>query len=142
MVAKPIRASVLVDAEPAEVYEFFTVAEAMMLWMGQLSSLDPVPGGEFAVDVNGVAVRGRYVELEPPNRLVFTWGFIGSDVLPPETSTVEVLLRPQSGGTLVEIVHSDLPWAEASKHAPGWHHFLEQLAKTVLVGHGQNAEGR
>ncbi len=140
MVAEPIRASVVVDAEPAEVYEYFTVAEAMMLWMGQSSSLDPVPGGEFAVDVNGVAVRGRYVALEPPNRLVFTWGFIGSDVLPPETSTVEVLLRPEGGGTRVEIVHRDLPQAESSKHAPGWRHFLEQLAKTVLVGHGRNVE--
>jgi uncharacterized protein YndB with AHSA1/START domain len=34
VVAEPIRASVVVDAEPAEVYEYFTVAEAMMLWMG------------------------------------------------------------------------------------------------------------
>jgi uncharacterized protein YndB with AHSA1/START domain len=142
MVAEPISASVVIDAEPAEVYEYFTRAEAMVLWMGQFSSLDPVPGGKFAVDVNGVEVRGRYLELEPPNRLLFTWGFVGSDVLPPETSTVEVLLRPQDGGTCVEIIHSDLPRAEASKHAPGWRHFLEQLAKTVLVGHGQNAEGQ
>lgn len=142
MVAEPICVSVIVDADPAEVYEYFTIAEAMVLWMGQFSSLDPVPGGEFAVDVNGVAVRGRYVVLEPPHRLVFTWGFIGSDVLPPETSTVEVLLIPQGGGTRVEIVHSRLPRAEASKHAPGWRHFLEQLAKTVLVGQDQNAEGQ
>jgi uncharacterized protein YndB with AHSA1/START domain len=133
---------VVIDAEPAEVYEYFTNAELMVLWMGQYSSLVPVPGGKFAVDVNGVAVRGRYVELEPPNRLLYTWGFIGSDVLPPETSTVEVLLRPQDGGTCVEIIHSDLPPAEASKHAPGWRHFLEQLAKTVLVGHGRNVEGQ
>ena len=142
MVAEPICVSVIVDAEPAEVYEYFTIAEAMVLWMGQFSSLDPVPGGEFAVDVNGVAVRGRYLELEPPNRLVFTWGFIGSEVLPPETSTVEVLLSPQGNGTRVEIFHSYLPQAEASKHAPGWRHFLQQLAKAVPVGHSQNAEGQ
>jgi uncharacterized protein YndB with AHSA1/START domain len=142
VVAEPIRASVVVEAEPAEVYEYFTVAEAMVLWMGQLSSLDPVPGGEFAVDVNGASVRGRFVELEPPHRLVFTWGFIGSDVLPPETSTVEVLLRPEGSGTRVEIVHRDLPRDEASRHAPGWRHFLRELATVVPLGHGQNAEGR
>jgi uncharacterized protein YndB with AHSA1/START domain len=142
VVAEPIRASVVIDAEPSEVYEYFTIAEAMVLWMGQSSSLDPVPGGEFAVNVNGVAVRGHYLVLDPPNRLVFTWGFIGSDVLPPESSTVEVLLTPLGDGTRVEIVHRDLPQAEASKHASGWRHFLEQLAKTVLVGHGHNAEGK
>jgi uncharacterized protein YndB with AHSA1/START domain len=133
---------VVVDAEPAEVYEYFTVAESMVLWMGQLSSLDPVPGGEFAVDVNGASVRGRFVELEPPHRLVFTWGFIGSDELPPETSTVEVLLRPEGGGTRVEIVHSNLPRDEASRHAPGWRHFLEELARVIPLSHGQDAEGR
>ena len=132
----------VVDAEPAEVYEYFTVAEAMVLWMGQFSSLDPVPGGEFAVDVNGASVRGRFVELEPPHRLVFTWGFIDSEVLPPETSTVEVLLRPEDGGTRVEIVHSSLPRDEAAKHAPGWRHFLQELARVAPPCHGQSAEGR
>lgn len=132
----------VVDAEPAEVYEYFTVAEAMVLWMGQFSSLDPVPGGEFAVDVNGASVRGRFVELDPPHRLVFTWGFIDSEVLPPETSTVEVLLRPEDGGTRVEIVHSNLPRDEAAKHAPGWRHFLQELARVAPLCHGQGAEGR
>jgi len=136
---EPIRTSVVVDAEPTEVYEYFTTPEAMILWMGQFSSLDPVPGGEFAVDVNGAAVRGRYVELHPPNRLVFTWGFIGSDELPPGTSTGEVFLTPQGDGTRVEIIHRDLPGAEASKHAAGWRHFLEQLAPAILGHHGQNA---
>lgn len=142
MIAEPLHASVVVDAEPAEVYEYFTIAEAMVLWMGQYSSLNPVPGGEFAVDVNGTSVRGRYVELDPPHRLVFSWGFIGSDVLPPEMSSVEVLLRPQGSGTRIEIVHSNLPRGEASKHAPGWRHFLQELARVVPVGRGQNAEGR
>ena len=37
-------------------------------------SSDPVEGGTFAVDVCGVAVRGRYLTVEPPHRLVFSWG--------------------------------------------------------------------
>jgi uncharacterized protein YndB with AHSA1/START domain len=139
---EPIRASVVVEAEPMDVYEYFTTSEAMISWMGQFSSLDPVPGGEFAVDVNGASIRGRYVELHPPDRLVFTWGFIGSDALPTGTSTVEVSLTPQGGGTRVEIVHRDLPRSEASEHAPGWRHFLEQLAKTIMVDHGPTDEGR
>ncbi len=44
--------------------------------MGQHASLDPRPGGQFAIDVNGASVRGQYLELDPPNRIVITWGFL------------------------------------------------------------------
>jgi uncharacterized protein YndB with AHSA1/START domain len=126
--AKTISATVVIDASPAEVYEYFTRPEAIVLWMGQTARLNPTPGGEFAVDVNGARIRGRYLELEPPNRLVFSWGFSESDALPPGASTVEVILSSESGGTRVDIRHVGLPDAEAEQHASGWPHFLAQLA--------------
>jgi uncharacterized protein YndB with AHSA1/START domain len=131
--AEPISVSVLVDADPAEVYEYFTRAEAMVQWMGQNAALDPRVGGEFAVDVNGAAVRGRYLELEPPHRLLISWGFSGSEVLPPGRSIVEVRLRPEAGGTRVEIAHSGLSGPETAEHYNGWRRFLGHLA-TVASG--------
>jgi uncharacterized protein YndB with AHSA1/START domain len=119
---------VLVAAEPAEVYEYFTRPEAMVSWMGQYAELDPRPDGVFAVDIEGAPVRGRYKELDPPGRVVFTWGFAGSDDLPPGASTVEVLLTKEPGGTRVEITHSGLPDRERAKHARSWRHFLDRLA--------------
>ena len=127
---------------PTEVYEYFTQAEAMVQWMGQSASLDPRAGGEFAVDVNGVAVRGRYLELEPPNRLVISWGFSGSDVLPPGTSTVEIRLRPEGGGTRVEIAHSGLTRTEAKEHVAGWHRFLGHLAAVVSAAEANQGDGK
>jgi uncharacterized protein YndB with AHSA1/START domain len=123
-----VTASVYVDAKPEVVYEFFTRAEEMVRWMGQFARLDPRPGGELSIDINGAAVRGRYRELDPPHRVVFTWGVAGSDELPPDGSTVEVLLTAEAGGTLVEVVHSGLPEPERAKHARGWRHFLDLLA--------------
>jgi uncharacterized protein YndB with AHSA1/START domain len=120
---------VLVEAEPAEVYEYFTRAEAMVSWMGQYAHLDPRPGGRVAIDINGAAVRGEYQELEPPHRVVFSWGFAGSDELPPGTSTVEVLLASEGQGTRVYLIHSGLPEPERAKHKQGWHHFLARLAR-------------
>ena len=128
MAAEPVTASVLVEADPDEVYEYFTSAEAMVLWMGQYASLDPRPDGEFTVDIDGAPVRGRYQELEPPNRLLISWGFAGSDELPPGTSTVEVLLTEAVGGTRVEIIHRGLPAGQAAGHARGWGRFLANLA--------------
>jgi uncharacterized protein YndB with AHSA1/START domain len=134
--ADPIRASIYIDAEPDRVFSYFTRPEAMVRWMGDFARLDPTPGGEFAVDIKGVPVRGRYLEVEPPTRLLISWGHAGSDRLPPGTSTLEVRLRPERHGTRVDIVHSDLPEPEASRHVRGWQHFLARLADAARLKTG------
>ena len=72
MAADPLTASVHIEAAPEQVFEYFTSPEAMVRWMGDYALLDPVPGGAFDVDINGVPVRGRYVEVEPPRRLLIS----------------------------------------------------------------------
>ena len=127
----PITASIIVDAQPHDVFEYFVDPESMVLWMGQHARLDPRPGGEFAVDVDGALVRGKFVELDPPHRILITWGFAGSHDLPPGASIVEVRLVAEGSGTLVQIIHRDLPESEATKHAPGWRRFLAELETVV-----------
>jgi uncharacterized protein YndB with AHSA1/START domain len=105
-----------------------TRPEAIVSWMGDYALLDAVPGGLFHLDINGVPVRGRYLELDPPHRLLISWGHAGSDRLPPGSSTVEITLTARPGGTRVTIEHRDLPPEEAAKHAVGWPHFLARLA--------------
>jgi uncharacterized protein YndB with AHSA1/START domain len=73
------------------------------------------------------------VVVEPPHRVVVTWGTAGSDLLPPGASTVEILLHPDGDGTLLELVHRDLPADEIPKHDIGWGHFL---ARVALVASG------
>jgi uncharacterized protein YndB with AHSA1/START domain len=126
--ANEVTASVVVNASPEVVYEYFIQPDAMVRWLGQFARLDPRPGGELAIDMGGTPVRGRYQELEPPSRIVFTWGVAGSDELPPGSSTVEVRLSEEAGGTRVDLVHRDLPAHERPKHAAGWRHRLGLLA--------------
>jgi len=133
MAAEPYTASVHIEARPEQVFEYFTRPEAIVRWMGDYAVLDPRPGGEFTLDINGVPVRGRYVEVESPRRLVISWGHAGSERLPPGASTVEVTLTPDADGTTVEVVHRDLPEVDAAQHALGWEHFLERL---VVAGGG------
>ena len=128
MPAEPITATVHIDAPPERVFEHFTRPEALLLWMGEHAVLDPAPGGEFAVDIRGVPVRGRYLEVEPPCRLLISWGHAGSDRLPPGASLLEVRLHPADGGTTVTISHSGLPQPEATGHRQGWRQFLDRLA--------------
>jgi uncharacterized protein YndB with AHSA1/START domain len=74
-------------------------------------------------------VRGEYVDVDPPNRVVFTWGFEGNDGLPPGTSRVEVTFIADGDATIVRLRHIGLPDEESrSKHEAGWKLYLGQLA--------------
>ena len=121
-------------ARPEQVFDYFTQPEAIVRWMGDYAVLDPRPGGEFTLDINGVPVRGRYLDVDPPRRLVISWGHAGSQRLPPGASTVEVTLTPEGEGTTVQIVHRGLPAPEAHRHALGWAHFLDRLASAGAGG--------
>jgi uncharacterized protein YndB with AHSA1/START domain/ADP-ribose pyrophosphatase YjhB (NUDIX family) len=134
MPTEPLTASVHVEARPERVFAYFTEPEAMVRWMGDYAVLAAAPGGEFAVNIKGVAVRGRYLEVEPPHRVVISWGHAGSERLPPGASTVEVRLTADGGGTRVEITHRGLPEPEATRHKEGWGYFLGRLAVAAAAG--------
>jgi uncharacterized protein YndB with AHSA1/START domain len=134
MATEPVAATVFVAATPERVYEYFTQPAAIVRWMGEYALLEAEPHGRFAVDIRGTPVRGRYLELEPPHRLVISWGYAGSDRLPPGTSTVEIRLTAERGGTRVELEHRDLPEAETPGHASGWTHYLARLELAARGG--------
>jgi uncharacterized protein YndB with AHSA1/START domain len=127
MTAEPVTATVHIDAPPERVYEYFTRPQAIITWMGEYALAEAEPGGRFHLDIKGAPVRGRYLHLDPPHRLVISWGYAGSDHLPPGASTVEVTLTPDRGGTRVDLEHRDLPPAERPRHASGWTHYLARL---------------
>jgi uncharacterized protein YndB with AHSA1/START domain len=122
--------SIRIDAKPDEVFPYLTDAALMVRWMGDWADLAPEPGGAFAVDFEGVPVRGEYRLVEPPLRVVFTWGAPGSAV-PAGSSTVEITLEPDGDGTLLQLVHRDLPPEEAPRHGEGWEHYLPRLARAL-----------
>lgn len=119
--------SIEIEATPAAVFDFLVTEAGMTAWMGQHATLDPRAGGGFAVDIAGHAVRGRYLEVQRPHRVVLSWGMAGSVELPPGSSTVTFTLTPTVEGTLVELQHSGLPDPQLEGHADGWRHFLARL---------------
>src|SRR4051812_45600759 len=79
----PIVTSVWIDAAPEHVFPFFVAPARLTKWLGHAAELEPVPGGRFAVDINQRLVRGSYLEVDSPHRVVFSWGDAGSAELPP-----------------------------------------------------------
>jgi len=118
-----------IDASPETVWEFLVDPEKLMRWKGINADLETQPGGIFRCEViPGHIARGEYVEIDKPNKLVFTWGWDGSEDVPPGSSTIEIELASDGDGTSLRFVHKDLPNAEAiASHAHGWDHYLPRL---------------
>jgi uncharacterized protein YndB with AHSA1/START domain len=121
-----VTASVTIDAPPEAVFRFFVEPELLTQWLGTWAELRPEAGGVFAVDV-GRPARGTYVEVEPPRRVVFTWGVLGNETFPPGSSTVEILLTADGEQTHVTLTHRDLPAEERPSHQRGWTQLVEAL---------------
>jgi uncharacterized protein YndB with AHSA1/START domain len=130
-----VTSEVRIEARPETVFAFFTDPEKMKRWKGRAAELDARPGGVYRVELSdrNVAI-GEYVELDPPRRVVFTWGWDGNEKVPPGSSTVEITLTPDGDATLLRLVHRDLPAGEGTGHEEGWNHFLPRLAIAAAGG--------
>jgi uncharacterized protein YndB with AHSA1/START domain len=126
----------VVAAPPGEVFGWFIDPDLLARWIGIRAALEPRPGGSFRFEiVDGEWCSGRYLEIVPGQRVVFTWGWdSGAIPVPPGSSTVEVDLEPHPDGTLVRLVHRDLAPEVRPLHADGWSRFLPRLAEVVAGG--------
>src|SRR5258705_3354062 len=127
-----------IQAPPERVYGFFTDRGLWSRWQGTSASVDARRGGvvQIAMGPGGSGLaEGRFVELEPFERMVFTWGWARSPLstLPPGSTVVTVHLRPDGDGTLVTLTHDLLPQGEREIHEAGWSLYLDRLA-TVAEG--------
>lgn len=128
---QPLVATVWIEATPDQVFPFFTDPDRLTRWLGHAAEVEPVAGGRFAVDINHRLVRGRYLEVRPPHRVVFSWGDAGSAALPPGSSRVEVDLSADGPRTLVTLRHHGLAGDVRADHARGWPLKLDELVDAV-----------
>jgi uncharacterized protein YndB with AHSA1/START domain len=129
-----------VAARPETVWQFLVDPEKVARWKGSPGEIDARPGGAFRIDVlPGHTASGSFLEVDPPRRLVYTWGWEQTDdgpsPVPPGSSTVEIVLEPAGDGTRLRFTHRGLPDAEsAARHAEGWNHYLARLAVAAGAG--------
>jgi len=112
-----LEVSVHIAAARETVFPYFVDPARYVRWMGNSAVLEPVPGGAYRVSMrDGVRVEGEFVEVDPPHRVVFTWGWTNDEGVPPGTTPVVVTLTDEDGGTRVVLRHHDLPDDDQRNH--------------------------
>ena len=126
-----VRRETRIAAPPAAVFAFLTDPEKILGWMGTEAQIEPEPGGIYLVNVTGARfARGAFREVVPVHRLAYSFGWEGSEAVPPGSSLIEIDLIEQQDGTLLRLTHSGLPSAEqCAGHAEGWAHYLGRLTE-------------
>ena len=98
-----VRRETQIAAPPATVFAFLTDPEKILSWMGAEVTSEAHPGGLYLVKSVGDrahVARGAFREVVPVHRLAYSFGWEGSEEVPPGSSLVEIDLIERDGGTL------------------------------------------
>ncbi len=116
-----VRRETHIPAPPAAVFALLTDPEKILRWMGTEAEVEPRPGGLYLVNVTGArCARGSFREVVPVHRLAYSFGWDGSEEVPPGSSLIEIDLLEQPDGTLLRMTHSGLPERRAMRQPCRW----------------------
>lgn len=130
------------NASPARVYEAWTNPQILQKWWGPVGvtipelTLDVRENGEWTTTFHSEkmgnrVVSGKYITLEPPKRLVFTWGWTNDGKRGHET-LVEILLTAQGDNTLMTLTQKTFMQTEhRDNHNHGWTSSFTKLDKLL-----------
>jgi uncharacterized protein YndB with AHSA1/START domain len=134
------------DSPREDVFEAWTSPEVLRRWLAAgrgwttpTAEVDLRPGGRIRAsmaETGGEPVHtfeGTYLEVSPPERLVFTFEWQG-DEAEGVTSMVTVEFHEHGGRTTVVLTHTGLPSAQTrDEHEYGWAQCLESLEGRVFA---------
>jgi uncharacterized protein (TIGR03086 family) len=128
--------SVDLPVSPDEAFALVTEPDRLRRWSSVCATVDLRAGGSWHWQVTPThAAGGTFREVDPGRRVVFGWGWLGDDALPPDTSTVTVTVEPTEAGSRVTLSHAGLPTQQqVDGHAEGWDHYLERLELLAVKG--------
>jgi len=122
-----------IDAPPTVVFRFFMDSQRWAAWWGPGSRIDARIGGDVLIRYpGGTEASGTVVEIEPPERIVFTYGYVGGEPIPPGGSLVTIQLENDGGATILRLTHEFAESGVAEQHEQGWRYQLSLFSNVVL----------
>jgi uncharacterized protein YndB with AHSA1/START domain len=124
--------TVVIRATPETVFRFFTDDRRWASWWGKGSTIEAQPGGRVFIRYpGGVEVAGEVIDVQPPARLSFTYGFVSGAPIAAGTSRVTIRLEPITGGTRLHLTHEFDEPVVRDEHVQGWRYQLSLFANLV-----------
>jgi uncharacterized protein YndB with AHSA1/START domain len=129
---KVLRIERVIAATPERLFELWTEPEQLVKWWGPEGATTPKhaidvrPGGRWRTTMrlaNGSdhTVSGIYRAIEPPKRLVFTWGWDDDAGMRGHETEVTVTFEPTTGGTRMRLVQQAFVDKDSrDRHEQGW----------------------
>jgi uncharacterized protein YndB with AHSA1/START domain len=130
-----------ISASPAKLFAAWTEPKLLTQWFRPetgsqvlLAEFDLRKGGRYAITVrtsDGADhhVHGVYREIQPNERLVFTWSG-DCDGKPRPESLVTILIRPEGSGSVLTLIHEQfVNEADRDGHKRGWTGCLDSLER-------------
>jgi uncharacterized protein YndB with AHSA1/START domain len=127
-----VERQIVLRAPRAAVFAYFTDSARWAAWWGAGSTIEPRPGGALTiVHPDGTRAGGRVVEIAPPDRIVFTFGYESGVPMPVGGSRLTIRLVPVGDATRLEL-RQDVATADVrALHEQGWRYQLSVLANVV-----------
>jgi uncharacterized protein YndB with AHSA1/START domain len=122
--------SEVIPARPERIYAAWLSSDEHTAFTGDKAVVEPFVGGKHSA-FDGYAV-GQTVELQPGRRIVQTWRAEDFPLGSPD-SRVEVTLEETVGGTMVTILHTDIPSGQGASYRDGWVKFYLEPLKGYFV---------
>ena len=124
--------TIVIGALPDDVFRFFTDTQRWAAWWGAGSTIEPRPGGRILVrHPGGVEMIGEVLDMAPPFRLSFTYGYAGGKPIAPGQSRVTITLEAVREGTTLHLRHEFAEPGAMEEHVQGWRYQLSLFANAV-----------
>ena len=124
--------SVVIHAPRENVFRFLTETGRWAKWWGAGSTIDARPGGALLIRYpDGTEATGEVIELKPPERMSFTYGFVKGEPIPPGGSRVTIRLEPHGLGTQLHLTHEFADQSLREHFVQGWRYQLALFSNVV-----------
>jgi uncharacterized protein YndB with AHSA1/START domain len=116
--------------EPEALRRWWVPAEGMSL---PAAEVDLRPGGRYRFTMRNARgeefhLTGEYREVRPPERLVYTWRWEGTERDGDGETLVTVDFEASGATTLLHLTHEQFPdTASRDRHGSGWGAVLDRL---------------
>lgn len=133
-----------IAAERPKVFQAWTEPALLGRWFCprdsrvELTEVDLREGGRYRLGMRDPegdvhVATGTYLQIVPPQKLVFTWAWEGGEMEGDTQVTVELI--DQGDSTEVVLIHQRFPSADMrDKHETGWASCLDHLEQALEAG--------